>query len=64
MGKSSIHIMPVKSGSESHNQRLQNLNYVREDLSHLNSSFILASIAETRNQIETRYELSTYIFFE
>lgn len=51
--------MPVKSGSESHNQRLQNLNYVREDLSHLNSSFVLASIADTRNQIETRYEKYT-----
>lgn len=59
MGKSSIHIMPVKAGSESHNQRLQNLNYVREDLSHLNSSFILASIAQTRNQIETRYQQTT-----
>ena len=59
MGKSSIHIMPVKSGSESHNQRLQNLNYVREDLSHLNSSFVLASIAETRSQIETRYQKYT-----
>ncbi|KAA6436817.1 Mobilization protein [Dyadobacter flavalbus] len=59
MGKSSIHIMPVKSGSESHNQRLQNLNYVREDLSHLNSSFILAPIAETRKDIETRYQEST-----
>lgn len=59
MGKSSIHIMPVKSGSESHNQRLQNLNYVREDLSHLNSSFILAPIAETRMNIETRYQEST-----
>jgi hypothetical protein len=59
MGKSSIHIMPVKSGSETHNQRLQNLNYVRDDLSHLNSSFVLASIADTRSQIETRYQEST-----
>lgn len=59
MGKSSIHIMPVKSGSESHNQRLQNLNYVRDDLSHLNSSFVLASIADTRSKIETRYQEST-----
>lgn len=51
--------MPVKSGSERHNQRLQELNYVRDDLSHLNSSFVLASIADTRNQIETRYQEST-----
>jgi len=59
MGKSSIHIMPVKSGSESHNQRLQNLNYVRGDLSHLNSSFSLAPIADIRKEIETRYQEST-----
>lgn len=59
MGKSSIHIMPVKSGSEQHNQRQQKLNYVREDLSHLNSSFILAPIADTRKEIETRYQEST-----
>lgn len=59
MGKSSIHIMPVKSGSESHNQRLQNLNYVRQDLSELNSSFVKASISETRREIETRYQQTT-----
>jgi hypothetical protein len=59
MGKSSIHIMPVKSGSEQHNQRQHKLNYVREDLSHLNSSFILAPIVETRSQIEARYQEST-----
>lgn len=51
--------MPVKSGSERHNQRLQNLNYVREDLSHLNSSFNLVSIADTRLKIEAKYKQST-----
>jgi hypothetical protein len=51
--------MPVKSGSERHNQRLQNLHYVRDDLSYLNSSFILASIADTRREIDARYQEST-----
>lgn len=44
MTKSSIHIIPVKSGSEKHNNRQQELSYVRKDLSHLNESFYLTSI--------------------
>lgn len=46
MTKSSIHILPVKSGSERHNNRQQELSYVRKDLSHLNESFSLTSIHE------------------
>lgn len=45
MTKSSIHILPVKSGSERHNNRLQDLSYVRKDLSYLNESFQIDSIA-------------------
>ena len=52
MGKSSIHIVPVKGGSESHNQRLKALSYVRSDLSYLNSSFHLKSIQEAKNFAE------------
>lgn len=44
MVKSSIHILPVKSGSERHNNREQELNYVRKDLSYLNESYRLTSI--------------------
>jgi hypothetical protein len=46
MAKSSIHILPVKSGSERHNNREQELNYVRKELSHLNESYRLTSIHE------------------
>lgn len=48
MGKSSIHINPVKAGSEQHNEREKKLNYVRDDLSHLNTSFKLATIAQAK----------------
>ena len=48
MGKSSIHVLPVKAGSEQHNRREKKLSYVREDLSHLNTSFKLESIAQAK----------------
>lgn len=52
MGKSSIHVVPVKAGSEKHNQREKELSYVRSDLSHLNSSFVVKSIAEAKQFAE------------
>jgi hypothetical protein len=52
MGKSSIHIVPVKAGSEKHNQREKELSYVRSDLSHLNSWFIVKSIADAKQFAE------------
>ena len=52
MNKSSIHVVPVKAGSEKHNQREKELSYVRSDLSHLNSSFIVKSIAEAKQFTE------------
>lgn len=52
MSKSSIHIVPVKAGSEKHNQREKELSYVRSDLSHLNSSFVVKSIREAKEFTE------------
>jgi hypothetical protein len=52
MNKSSIHVLPVKVGSENHNQREKELSYVRSDLSHLNSSFVVKSIAEAKEFAE------------
>lgn len=37
--KTSIHIQPVKSGSEKHNERLKEMEHIRKDLSHLNQSW-------------------------
>lgn len=59
MGKSSIHVRPVSSGSEQHNQRERKLNYVREDLTHMNSSFKTQSIAEAKKEIKENYEKHT-----
>ena len=56
--KSSIHVKPVKSTSEKHNNREQDLYYVRKDLSHENSSVVVASIKETRANIEKAYKES------
>lgn len=57
MGKSSIHVKPVKGGSEKHNERekLEDLDYVRSDLSSKNESWKAASISEVRRDIEQRY---------
>jgi len=52
MSKSSIHIVPVKAGSEKHNQREKELSYVRSDLSHLNSSFVVKSVREAKEFVE------------
>jgi hypothetical protein len=58
MSKSRIHIRPVSAGSETHNQRLKELNYVRADLSQDNESYIVDSIANVIKDIETRYRNS------
>lgn len=39
MGMSSIHFENVKPTSQSHNLRLREFDYVRQDLTHLNASF-------------------------
>lgn len=44
MAKTSINIQPVKGGSEEHNQRSKELDYVRPELSNKNESWISESI--------------------
>ena len=39
MAQTSIHICPVKNGSEQHNERLKEMEHIRKDLSHLNQSW-------------------------
>lgn len=55
MGKSSINIQPAKGGSEIHNQRQKELDYVRPELSHLNSSYQVKSIGDARREINDLY---------
>ena len=56
MATTSIHIEPCKGGSERHNLRESELDYVRKDLSHLNESLVTQSISECLADIKTRYE--------
>lgn len=61
MPKTSINIQPMKNGSEIHNTRRKDLDYVRAELSHLNESWTDPryqdkSISEIRKDIENRYK--------
>lgn len=55
MAATSIHIRPVKGGSEAHNFRTKKLGYVREDLSPNNEHWSIDTISERRADIEQRY---------
>ena len=59
MGKSSIHIQPVKSGSERHNNREQELDYVRKDLCYKNESFKIESISDRLKFVTENYKEKT-----
>lgn len=56
---SSIHVRNVSSGSEQHNKRERELSYVRKDLTYLNSSFEVKSIATARAEILAKYKATT-----
>lgn len=58
MAKTSIHIRPVKGGSEAHNNRTKKLGYVREDLTPNNEHWSIDTIANRRADIEQRYRAS------
>lgn len=53
MTKTSIHYSPVKASSEKHNKREQKLDYVRDDLSHLNESFEVDTIQNRLNALKS-----------
>lgn len=57
--KSSIHVRAVTNGSEKHNNREKKLNYVRIDLSYLNSSFNFQSISNAKREVKEKYEQTT-----
>ncbi len=50
--ETSIHIETVKSGSEEHNQRLKPLDYIREDLKHLNEEWTSDTISNRRSVLK------------
>lgn len=58
MAKASIHIEPIKSSSEVHNNRLKKFDYVREDLSEKNEKWEERGVSEVRREIEEKYFLN------
>ena len=55
MGATSIHVQAVKPGSEIHNFREKELDYVRPELSHLNESWVADSISHRLESAKQRY---------
>lgn len=59
MAQTSIHVQPVKGGSEQHNKREKELDYVRKDLSHLNEYWEKDTQTDRLEKIKSRYLQST-----
>lgn len=59
MAATSINIQPVKGGSEQHNKREKELDYIRPELSYLNESWQSDSIANRLATIKENYKKST-----
>lgn len=57
--QTSIHVQPVKGGSEQHNKREKELDYVRKDLSHLNEYWEKDTQTDRLEKIKSRYLQST-----
>lgn len=60
MGKqTSVNVQPVKGGSEEHNKRKKQLDYVRKDLSHLNEYWECDTQANRLATIKALYQSKT-----
>lgn len=59
MAQTSIHIQPVKPGSEQHNKREKELDYVRKERSSLNEYWQIDSQAARLADIKARYLATT-----
>ena len=57
--QTSIHVQPVKGGSEQHNKREKKLDYVRKDLSNLNEYWEKDTQTDRLEKIKSRYLQST-----
>jgi len=55
----SINVQPIKTGSEEHNRREKELDYVRTDLSPLNESWSTESVSTKLADIKRRYTATT-----
>lgn len=59
MSKTSINIQPIKGGSEEHNRRLKHLDYVRQDLSPKNESWVSDTISNRLDYIKENTKSKT-----
>lgn len=59
MAATSINIQPIKSGSELHNTRAKELDYVRSELSHLNESWQIDSVQNRLESIKEKVKSGT-----
>ncbi len=59
MAKTSIHIEPIKPSSEIHNRREKELDYIKPELTHLNESWELDSVANRLDAIKDNYFRNT-----
>ncbi len=57
--QTSIHVQPVKGGSEQHNKREKELDYIRPELSHLNEYWEKDTQTARLESIKSRYLKST-----
>ena len=57
--QTSIHVQPVKGGSEQHNKREKELDYIRPELSHLNEYWEKDTQTARLENIKSRYLKST-----
>lgn len=57
--QTSIHVQPVKGGSEQHNKREKELDYIRSELSHLNEYWEKDTQTARLENIKSRYLKST-----
>src|ERR1035437_6861351 len=55
----SVNVQPIKTGSEEHNRREKELDYVRTDLSPLNESWSTESVSAKLADIKKRYTATT-----
>lgn len=58
-GATSINIQPITGGSEAHNYRTKELNYVRKELSDKNESFSIDSVKDRMATIKRTYRENT-----
>lgn len=59
MAKTSINIQPIKGGSEVHNTREKELDYVNKELTPLNESYSEDTISARMEQIKENYQQTT-----